>query len=69
MGGLLDIDVPDLTANAAFILFSHVALTFDELATCRVTTGVADLQLGADSQRHDVVDWGAWSVVFLSTAR
>lgn len=56
MGRLLDIDVPDLTANAAFVLFSHVPLTFDELATCRVTTGVADLQLGADSQRHDVVN-------------
>lgn len=56
MGRLLDIDVADMTANAAFILFSHVPLTFDELATCRVTTGVANLQLGANSQRHDVVD-------------
>lgn len=56
MGRLLDIDVPDLTANAAFVLFSHVPLTFNKLATCRVTTGVADLQLGADSQRHDVVN-------------
>lgn len=66
---LLDIDVLDLTTNAAFILSSHVSLTFDKLPTCRVTTGVADLQLGADSQRHVVAVWGAWSVVFLSTAR
>jgi hypothetical protein len=45
---VLDIDVLDLTTNAAFILLFYVSLTLDKLASCRVTTGVTDLQLDAD---------------------
>ena len=47
MRRILDIYMFDLTAGAAFILFLNVPWAFNELAACRVTTGVTDLQLGA----------------------
>lgn len=59
MWRILDIDVFYLTANTAFILFLHLPWTFDELAACRVTTGVTDLQLHADFLCVDVGHYGA----------
>lgn len=44
----------DLTAGAAFVLFFDVPWAFNELAACRVTAGVTDLQLSADFLCVDV---------------